>query len=71
GSFLPAKTLLGPMTIGAALLIFPKCKRSPALLGSLGCDPPATAQPSGAGSALRSPPRLEPPRDILNCRWNA
>lgn len=62
----PANTLLGPMTMGVVLLILPKLDRSPALGGGLGTEPPAVTQPSGPDSALRSPPRLDPPLDMLS-----
>ena len=63
----PANTLLGPMTMGAPLLILPNCDRSTAfgLGGGRGTGPPETTQPSASGpnSRLCQPLRQEPPRD--------
>jgi hypothetical protein len=67
-SFLPAKTLPGPnVIVDDGLLIWPNFERSPAFGGGRGGPLPATAQPSGPTCAKspRSPPRRDPPRDIL------
>ena len=45
-SFLLAQMVLGPMTGGPDLVIFPKFERSLAFGGGRGVDPPATAHPS-------------------------
>ena len=62
-------TELGPNVMGVALLILPNCDRSPALGAGRDAAPPATAHPSGpTWPSPRSPPRLEPPRDMLRLR---
>ena len=67
-SFLLVNMLPGPKVGGdGLLLILPKLLKS-TLAGRAAF--PATAHPSGlaGGWSLRSPPRREPPRDILICR---
>lgn len=71
--FLPALTLLRPLTTEANLLGLPGFERSPALDGGRGVDPSAGDRPLACCSRPSPPPRprprREPPRGKVGVRF--
>lgn len=65
------KTPVGPKVMGFDLLILPKWDKSPAFNGTREGALPAPDQPSGLTYTCspRSPPHLEPPRDMFSVCW--